>query len=86
MLTKKKTGSDWVDPDDAPKLTREWFDAAEIYRGDIYVRGGNGPAATEPVSVRLDQEVLRTLRAQGAGWQSSVNALLRAALGLSPPE
>lgn len=34
------------------------------------------------VSLSLDKEVLALLRAGGAGWQSRVNDLLRAAIGL----
>ena len=35
MPKKKKAGSAaWVDPDDAPELTDEFFDRAEIRQGD----------------------------------------------------
>ena len=35
------------------------------------------------VSVSLDKEVLAALRKSGSGWQTRVNALLQAALGLA---
>lgn len=34
------------------------------------------------VSISLDKDILAALRKSGAGWQSRVNALLRAAVGL----
>ncbi|MCC7260142.1 MAG: BrnA antitoxin family protein [Alphaproteobacteria bacterium] len=34
------------------------------------------------VSISLDQDLLKQLRSSGSGWQSRVNALLRAAIGL----
>ncbi len=31
MQTKKpRAASEWVDPDDAPHLTREWFERADL--------------------------------------------------------
>jgi hypothetical protein len=39
MPTKKlTTKSKWIDPDEAPRLTREWFDAAEIREGNRLIR------------------------------------------------
>ena len=38
-----------------------------------------GPARTkEAISIRIDADVLEKLRASGEGWQSRVNAVLRA--------
>ncbi|MDX2074459.1 MAG: BrnA antitoxin family protein [Alphaproteobacteria bacterium] len=34
------------------------------------------------VSISVDKDILEALRASGAGWQSRVNTLLRAAMGL----
>jgi uncharacterized protein (DUF4415 family) len=34
------------------------------------------------VTLRLDNDLIRTLRATGDGWQTRVNGLLRAAIGL----
>lgn len=87
MQTKKKTGSaDWTDPDDAPLLTKEMLDDAEIFEGDKFVQRGRGrpkiASPKEAVNLRLDQDVLAELRAAGPGWQTKVNEMLRAALGL----
>jgi len=43
------------------------------------VRMGRPPKADrkEPVKLRLDPDVLATLRATGPGWQTRVNTILR---------
>ena len=88
MPTKKQAGSaDWTDPDDAPPLTADMLDRAEVFRGDRFLRRGRGrprsAAAREQISVRLDPDVLARLRAAGPGWQSQINTILRQALGLA---
>lgn len=76
----------WVDPDDAPELTEEFFADAEVFEGDKFVRRGRGRPPTgnarEIVSFRLDRDLLAKLREAGPGWQSRVNGLLRNAIGL----
>lgn len=87
MPRKKNAGSaDWTDPDDAPELTVDMLDNAEVFDGDRFVRRGRGrPKADtvkEQISVRLDPDVIAKLREAGPGWQSRLNDLLRDALGL----
>ena len=87
MQTKSETGSvEWTDPDDAPPLTAEMLDDAEVFHGDTFIRRGRGRPPTgnakELVSLRLDQDVLAKLRQAGPGWQTRVNSLLRQALHL----
>jgi len=86
MRKKKRAGASiskgWVDPDDAPELTDEHFERADVYRGDKLVRRGR-PKLERPkqaVKLRLDQDVLDHFRAGGAGWQSRINAVLREAI------
>jgi uncharacterized protein (DUF4415 family) len=76
----------WVDPDDAPELTEEFFARADIYQGNTPIRRGRPPTgkAKHLVTLRIDQDVLEALRAAGPGWQSRVNDILRAAVPLSP--
>lgn len=88
MPRKKPAGSaDWSDPDDAPELTTEMLDTAEVFDGDRFVRRGRGrpksDAVKEQISVRLDPDVIARLREAGPGWQSRLNDLLRVALGLA---
>jgi uncharacterized protein (DUF4415 family) len=82
MRKKKPAGANiskgWVDPDDAPELTDEHFERADVYRGDKLVRRGR-PKLERPkraVKLRLDQDVLDHFRARGPGWQTRINATL----------
>ena len=87
MTEKKASGkAAWIDPDDAPELTAAFFDRAEVFHGDTFIRRGRGrpkgAAVKEQISVRLDPDVIAKLRESGPGWQSRLNGLLRTALGL----
>ena len=89
MPTKRRTTeSKWIDPDDAPRLTREWFEAAEIRQGDRLIRAARPigrpkkTAAKEAVNIRLDPDILAHFRAAGPGWQPRINEALRKAAGL----
>jgi len=87
METKRRIGLvDWIDPDDAPPLTAEMLEHAEVFDGNTFVRRGRGrprsDTVKEQISIRLDPDMLARLREAGPGWQSQVNAMLRKALGL----
>jgi uncharacterized protein (DUF4415 family) len=80
--------SDWIDPDDAPELTEDFFHRAEIREGGKLIRAATGaltragrpPVGAVPkqqVSLRLDQDVVSWFRAQGAGWQTRINEVLK---------
>lgn len=80
-MKKRAGGSTWVDPDDAPQLTEEFFARAEIREGDRVVRRGRGrprlPDAKQQVTIRLEPELLERLRATGPGWQTRLNEAVR---------
>jgi uncharacterized protein (DUF4415 family) len=83
-MSEKDISSNWIDPDDAPALTSEWFETASAYQGDKPLRRGR-PRLAEPkqlVSLRLDREVVDRLREQGPGWQTRINKELRKVVGL----
>ena len=45
MVKKRKEPepkSEWVDPDDAPELTEEWFRKAHVYHGNVLISRGEG--------------------------------------------
>ena len=74
------------DPD-----TFELFDAATLssarttlppatYAALVRRRGPQKAATKEPISLRLDRDLLDRLRASGPGWQRRANDLLRKAV------
>lgn len=76
-----------ADPDN-PELTEADFaemrPAAEVMPDLVAAfrrrRGRPAGQSKELVSLRLDHDVLDRLRAEGPGWQSRANALLRKAV------
>ena len=75
---RKGTVSTWVDPDDAPALTDEWFEKADLYLGDKLIRRGRPPGSgsKQQITLRLDKAVLEAFRKSGPGWQSRMNDVL----------
>ncbi len=84
MRKNKSSGKrKWVDSDDAPELTREFFQRADIYEGDKLIRRGRPPIGDRPkeaVKLRLSPDVLDHFRAGGAGWQTRINETLEKAV------
>jgi uncharacterized protein (DUF4415 family) len=84
MRKSKSSGKKkWVDPDDAPELTREFFRTADIYVGNKLIRRGRPPVGDRPkqaVKLRLSPGVLDHFRASGAGWQTRINETLEKAV------
>ena len=56
------------DPDAAPILDEEWFKNAEI----VF------PPGKSALSLRIDNDVLGWFKRQGRGYQTKINAVLRA--------
>jgi uncharacterized protein (DUF4415 family) len=84
--SKHGTHPAWVDSDDAPELTDEFFERADECVGDQVVRRGRpaGTGTKELVSLRIDRDVLSQLRASGRGWQTRANDILRDAVRSAP--
>ena len=82
MKTPKKSRTDWkrvdavrddqVDLSDAPELTPEMFARAIVRRVLKPV------ARKKLLSLRIDSDVVEWYRNQGSGYQTRINALLRA--------
>jgi uncharacterized protein (DUF4415 family) len=83
--------SDWIDPDDSPPLTKDFFQRAEVREGGKVVREATGTftkmgrpplgtAAKKQVTLRLDAAVVEAFRAGGTGWQSRMNDVLAKAV------
>ena len=66
--------------EDIPELTDADFERAEIRIGDRLIRRGRPPldSPKKQVTPRLDQEVINHFRQAGSGWQSRINAGVRA--------
>jgi uncharacterized protein (DUF4415 family) len=89
-MSERSTVSTDHDPDDAPRLTREIADRAQLAVGAQILREADPPLARgrgrppkpaserkELVSLRLSREVLDWFRATGPGWQTRIDELLR---------
>src|SRR5215831_17245869 len=76
----------WVDPDDAPELTREMAERADLYHGDKLIRRGRPPSDNpkHALKLRIDADVVEHFRATGPGWQTRINDALRRAAKLRP--
>lgn len=82
-MSSADTRTEWTDPDDAPELTEEWFDKADMMIGDKIIRRGRPKGSTkQQISLRIDRAVLDAFRSGGPGWQSRINDALRKAAGL----
>jgi uncharacterized protein (DUF4415 family) len=58
-----------IDTADSPELTDEQWNSAR--RGDLY------RPVKQQITARVDADVLDWLKAQGKGYQSRINAILR---------
>ena len=68
-LKKLRTMKDEdIDYSDIPELDKTFFEEAEVVM----------PPEKKHVSIRLDADVLEWMQAQGKGYQSRINAVLRA--------
>jgi uncharacterized protein (DUF4415 family) len=72
------------DSDDAPELSREYFERADLRHGDKLVCRGRPRSAApkQAVKLRLDPDVLAYFRGLGPGWQTRINETLRRAAKL----
>ena len=80
--TSKESLTDWqrldalqdedIDLSDVPEITPEMFARAVVRRGL------KPPPGKQQITIRLDADVLKWFRAQGEGYQTRINALLRA--------
>lgn len=93
MIEKsEKIDSDWVDPDDAPELTAEWFEKATLMIGEREVTLDEFRTAVDkhfpaearpttipqlPVTIMFDADILEAFKATGDGWEARMNSALR---------
>jgi len=77
-----------ADRDEAPELTEEFFERADVYRGNKLIRAGRPPSANPKLALklRIDPDVVEYFRATGPGWQTRINDTLRRAAKLPTRE
>ena len=80
-ITKQRAS---VPIDVKPELDDDWFAEADAYVGEKLVRRGRPRAENpkQPVSLRLDGDVIDWFKRKGEGWQTRINEELRKAAGL----
>lgn len=84
-----KSGTDWerlrklpddqVDTSDVPTITPAAFARAVVRKGLMPVR------TKTQITLRIDEDVLDWFRRQGSGYQTRINALLRAYVDAHKP-
>jgi hypothetical protein len=90
-MTAKKpsTPSTWVDPDDAPELTEEWFETADQYIGNKLVKRGRPKSDSPKQAIKLRPGLADPHQRRPARIPESAGARLKPSLatpsGLSPP-
>jgi len=80
----------WVDPDEAPELTDEFFENGVwrigdeiVSRDEAQVEAGKrrgrptGSGVKISTTIRFDAEVLAAFKATGDGWQTRMNDALK---------
>jgi len=91
-LTEEKIQRMIASDPDAPEATDDQIARAKPFQevfpelaSNLRKNLGGRPRSENPkvaVSLRLDQEVVARFKAQGPGWQSRMNEVLRSAAGL----
>lgn len=68
--------------DDAPELTAEWVESADLYRGTKLMRRGRPKLdnARQLLSLRLPPDVIAGWKASGPGWQTRMADVLARSL------
>jgi uncharacterized protein (DUF4415 family) len=66
------------EPEDAPELSDDWFEKADLMQGVKLIRRGRPAGQTKALqTVRFDLDVLAAFKATGKGWQTRMNQALR---------
>lgn len=73
------------DMDDVrPVLDDSWFEEADAFQGARLVRRGRPKSDNpkQPVTIRLDRDLVEWFKRSGDGWQTRINAELRRVAGI----
>ncbi len=84
----KASTTPWVDPDEAPELTDEFFSQGKKMIGNVEVtdtffnnavktlRGNQKAPTKDRITIRLSHDTVEHLRASGKGWQTRLDTKL----------
>ncbi len=75
----KKSARSSPSRDDAPEITAEWLEGADLRKGNKLIRRGRPPLANpkQLLSLRLPPEVIAGWKATGPGWQTRMADVLK---------
>jgi uncharacterized protein (DUF4415 family) len=62
-----------IDTSDHPVMTPEMFAKGVVKKGGVFIR-----RVKQPVTLRVDADVLEWFKARGKGYQTEMNAVLEA--------
>jgi uncharacterized protein (DUF4415 family) len=67
-----------------PVLSEDWFEEADAFQGPKLIRRGRPKSANpkQPVTLRLDRDLVEWFKRSGDGWQTRINDQLRKAAGI----
>lgn len=74
-----------IDTDEVkPELDDAWFEEADAFVGNKLVRRGRPKSDNpkQPVSLRLDRDLVDWFKDTGEGWQTRINNELRKVAGI----
>lgn len=74
-----------IDQDEIrPVLDDDWFEEADAYQGETLVRRGRPKSDNpkQPITIRLDRDLVEWFKQTGDGWQTRMNNELRKVAGL----
>ena len=79
MSGKRKRSVPSSPRDEAPEITKEWVESADLRHGTTLVRRGRPPTDNpkQLLSLRLPPEVIAGWKATGPGWQTRMADVLR---------
>lgn len=78
QILKRRSKTDWAKVDGVSDDKLEYSDIPE--QGDAFFKNAvlKIPESKATVTMRMDKDVLEWFKAQGKGYQTRINALLRA--------
>lgn len=86
MSAKRKSSVNTSPRDEAPEITEEWVESADLRHGTELVRRGRPPIENpkQLLSLRLAPDVIARWKATGPGWQTRMADVLKKSAPKTP--